>query len=191
MGLSIKLKVGLGLATLDFRGHSLPNLICLRRLDLTNIRNCLIAGLSLPYLRSRGNPVSLLSCILFLPVVMRPTFAKLAAQAGRKGLKPAPMALLPPIPLYRRLFRAHRRHLPSEMRLLGDEYIKAEFRAHRSVDNPAHLVSWTAALPTPIWPFANLAPCRLASSQSGSFTRKRLKATSGRVTRLRKGSFRR
>lgn len=26
------------------------------------------------------------------------------------------------------------------MRLLGDEYIKAEFRAHRKVDNPAHLV---------------------------------------------------
>jgi hypothetical protein len=50
------------------------------------------------------------------------------------------MALLPPIPLYRRLLRAHRKHLPSEMRILGDEYIKAEFRAHRKVDNPAHLV---------------------------------------------------
>jgi hypothetical protein len=50
------------------------------------------------------------------------------------------MALLPPIPLYRRLLRAHRKFLPSEMRLLGDEYIKSEFRAHREVDNPAHLV---------------------------------------------------
>lgn len=50
------------------------------------------------------------------------------------------MALLPPIPLYRRLLRAHRKYLPAEMRLLGDEYIKAEFRAHRNVDNPAHLV---------------------------------------------------
>ncbi|TKW54198.1 Succinate dehydrogenase assembly factor 3, mitochondrial [Colletotrichum tanaceti] len=56
------------------------------------------------------------------------------------GLRPAPMALLPPIPLYRRLLRAHRKHLPSEMRVLGDEYIKAEFRAHRNVDNPAHLI---------------------------------------------------
>jgi len=27
------------------------------------------------------------------------------------------------------------------MRVLGDEYIKAEFRAHRNIDNPAHLVS--------------------------------------------------
>lgn len=26
------------------------------------------------------------------------------------------------------------------MRLLGDEYIKAEFRAHRDVENPVHLV---------------------------------------------------
>lgn len=57
-----------------------------------------------------------------------------------KGLKPAPLALLPPIPLYRRLFRAHRL-LDRQMRLLGDEYIKSEFRAHRSVENPMHIVS--------------------------------------------------
>jgi ATP-dependent RNA helicase DHR2 len=63
-----------------------------------------------------------------------------AATTTNNGLRPA-LALLPPIPLYRRLFRAHRNHLPTEMRLLGDEYIKAEFRAHRDVDNPAHMVS--------------------------------------------------
>ncbi|KAI6779116.1 Acetate non-utilizing protein-like protein [Emericellopsis cladophorae] len=28
------------------------------------------------------------------------------------------------------------------MRVLGDEYIKAEFRAHRKVDNPAHLIGF-------------------------------------------------
>lgn len=50
------------------------------------------------------------------------------------------IALLPPIPLYRRLLRAHRRFLPRDMRLLGDEYVKAEFRAHRNVDNPVHIV---------------------------------------------------
>lgn len=73
---------------------------------------------------------------------MRPTLTRLAkAAATQKGLRPDPMALLPPIPLYRRLLRAHRKHLPAEMRILGDEYIKAEFRAHRKVDNPAHLVS--------------------------------------------------
>ncbi|KAK0655772.1 hypothetical protein B0T16DRAFT_397673 [Cercophora newfieldiana] len=56
--------------------------------------------------------------------------------------RPGPMAILPPIPLYRRLLRAHRKHLPREMRLLGDEYIKAEFRAHRDVENPAHLIGF-------------------------------------------------
>lgn len=57
------------------------------------------------------------------------------------------MALLPPIPLYRRLFRAHRRHLPQDMRLLGDEYVRSEFRAHRNIDNPVHIVRlWLAGL---------------------------------------------
>ena len=57
------------------------------------------------------------------------------------GLKPAPIALLPPIPLYRRLLRTHRKFLPKQMRLLGDEYVKSEFRAHRNVENPVHIVS--------------------------------------------------
>jgi hypothetical protein len=73
---------------------------------------------------------------------MRASLARLAAAAPTPGsaLRPSQLALLPPIPLYRRLFRAHRKHLPAEMRVLGDEYIKAEFRAHRNIDNPAHLV---------------------------------------------------
>lgn len=58
------------------------------------------------------------------------------------GLKPVPPALLPPIPLYRRLLRAHRKHLPPEMRVLGDEYVKSEFRAHRAVENPVHIVGF-------------------------------------------------
>lgn len=57
------------------------------------------------------------------------------------GLRGPPPALLPPIPLYRRLLRCHRTHLPPRMRLLGDEYIKSEFRAHRDIDNPVHIVS--------------------------------------------------
>jgi hypothetical protein len=78
---------------------------------------------------------------------MRPTTRLLAiAASSGNGFKPAPMAILPPIPLYRRLLRAHRRHLPTEMRLLGDEYVKAEFRAHRNVDNPAHLVRCSIVL---------------------------------------------
>ncbi|KAK4188536.1 putative mitochondrial acetate non-utilizing protein 9 precursor [Podospora australis] len=65
-----------------------------------------------------------------------------AAAQSANGLKPAPMNLLPPLYLYRRLLRAHRKHLPSEMRLLGDEYVKAEFRAHRNVENPVHLIGF-------------------------------------------------
>ncbi|KAK4201768.1 putative mitochondrial acetate non-utilizing protein 9 precursor [Triangularia verruculosa] len=74
---------------------------------------------------------------------MRPSLRLMAAamQSGN-SLKPTPMALLPPIYLYRRLLRAHRKHLPAEMRLLGDEYVKAEFRAHRSVENPVHLIGF-------------------------------------------------
>ena len=62
------------------------------------------------------------------------------AAGAANGLKPAPLALLPPIPLYRRLLRGHRKHLPHQMRVLGDEYVKSEFRAHRTADNPMHIV---------------------------------------------------
>ncbi|KAL7269380.1 hypothetical protein RUND412_007964 [Rhizina undulata] len=56
--------------------------------------------------------------------------------------KPPPLALLPPLPLYRRILRAHRHKLPAEARLLGDEYVKAEFRLHREIDNPVHIVGF-------------------------------------------------
>ena len=76
-------------------------------------------------------------------LVMRATLRLLAnptSAGSTKGFKPAPLALLPPIPLYRRLLRGHRKYLDPEMRLLGDEYIKSEFRAHRNVENPMHIV---------------------------------------------------
>ncbi|KAH0498721.1 hypothetical protein TgHK011_005960 [Trichoderma gracile] len=76
---------------------------------------------------------------------MRPSITRLASASAMQsgsGLRPKPMALLPPIPLYRRLLRAHRKYLPPDMRVLGDEYVKAEFRAHRKVDNPAHLIGF-------------------------------------------------
>ncbi|KAK4145443.1 succinate dehydrogenase assembly factor 3, mitochondrial [Dichotomopilus funicola] len=75
---------------------------------------------------------------------MRPSLRLFQASAlnPTKGLTTGPLALLPPIYLYRRLLRAHRKHLPSEMRLLGDEYVKAEFRAHRDVENPVHLIGF-------------------------------------------------
>lgn len=69
--------------------------------------------------------------------------ANLTTFGSTNGLKPAPLALLPPIPLYRRLLRAHRKYLEPQMRLLGDEYIKSEYRSHRNVENPMHIVSLT------------------------------------------------
>lgn len=71
-------------------------------------------------------------------ITMRAYYRLLARASSGPG-KPVPMNVLPPIPLYRRLFRAHRT-LPGDMRLLGDEYVKAEFRAHREVENPLHIV---------------------------------------------------
>ncbi|KAM3422434.1 Succinate dehydrogenase assembly factor 3 [Cercospora zeina] len=73
------------------------------------------------------------------------TASSIGAQnsASAAGLiKRVPPALLPPIPLYRRILRTHRKHLPKEMRLLGDEYVKAEFRAHQKIDNPVHIVGF-------------------------------------------------
>ncbi|GAB7346374.1 hypothetical protein MBLNU457_5080t2 [Dothideomycetes sp. NU457] len=58
------------------------------------------------------------------------------------GLRAVPMALLPPIPLYRRLLRSHRKYLDHEMRVLGDQYVKSEFRAHQKIDNPVHIIGF-------------------------------------------------
>ena len=53
-----------------------------------------------------------------------------------------PLAILPPLHLYRRLLRTHRKHLDPEKRLFGDEYVKAEFRRHRDIDNPIHIIGF-------------------------------------------------
>ena len=74
---------------------------------------------------------------------MRPALRLLATPSRiTRGSKPEPMALLPPILLYRRLLCAHRKHLPAEMRVLGDQYVKSEFRAHQKIDNPVHIVGF-------------------------------------------------
>ncbi|KAN0092619.1 hypothetical protein V8E55_003403 [Tylopilus felleus] len=57
------------------------------------------------------------------------------------NLHQASTTIYPPIPLYRRLLRAHRR-LPIEMRSLGDAYVKDEFRRHREVTNPVHVMGF-------------------------------------------------
>ena len=70
------------------------------------------------------------------------------ASIGSKASLSDALALLPPLQLYRRILRVHRK-LDPEMRVLGDSYVKAEFRAHRSVDNPLHIVC--PFLPPSLW----------------------------------------
>jgi hypothetical protein len=41
--------------------------------------------------------------------------------------------------LLRSLLRAHKKFLPSEMRNLGDAYVRSEFRLHKSASNPNHI----------------------------------------------------
>jgi hypothetical protein len=64
------------------------------------------------------------------------------ASIGSKSSLSEALALLPPLQLYRRILRVHRK-LDPEMRVLGDSYVKNEFRAHRSVENPLHIVCST------------------------------------------------
>ncbi|KAF3910019.1 hypothetical protein AA313_de0205852 [Arthrobotrys entomopaga] len=52
------------------------------------------------------------------------------------------LALLPPILLYRRILRAHRRHLGPDERALGDHYIRDEWRRHKDIENPIHIIAF-------------------------------------------------
>lgn len=58
------------------------------------------------------------------------------------GQKQPKLAVLPPIPLYRRLLRTHRKKLGPEERIMGDLYLKDEFRRHKDIDNPIHIVGF-------------------------------------------------
>lgn len=76
---------------------------------------------------------------------MRPSFRLLASPVGnifKAGQTPPQIALLPAIPLYRRLLRIHRKKLEPEQRVFGDTYVKAEFRRHKDIENPLHIVGF-------------------------------------------------
>ncbi|KAI9262735.1 hypothetical protein BY458DRAFT_439013 [Sporodiniella umbellata] len=51
--------------------------------------------------------------------------------------------LLAPLKLYREILRSHK-SLPPAMRALGDDYVKAEFKRHKEIDNPAHIVGFVS-----------------------------------------------
>ncbi len=68
--------------------------------------------------------------------------SRTALATSSRILKPPPLNLLGPLQLYRKVLRAHRHHLSPRQRILGDQYVKAEFRAHRQVENPVHIVAF-------------------------------------------------
>lgn len=47
--------------------------------------------------------------------------------------------------LYRKILKAHKDHLPAEMRSLGDAYVKSEFKLHKKVENTAQLDAFFTA----------------------------------------------
>ncbi|KAH8547778.1 hypothetical protein BGW37DRAFT_560591 [Umbelopsis sp. PMI_123] len=49
--------------------------------------------------------------------------------------------LIPPLVLYRRILRAHRQ-MPPALRAVGDDYVKAEFKRHKDVENTAYIVAF-------------------------------------------------
>lgn len=51
--------------------------------------------------------------------------------------------LMAPLKLYREILRSHRM-LPAAMRSLGDDYVKAEFKRHKAIENPAHIVGFVS-----------------------------------------------
>lgn len=70
---------------------------------------------------------------------MRPSLVRLV-RPRRPERKTDP--LLPPLRLYKAILRCHIHKLPVEIRPLGDQYVKAEFKAHKNADNPLHIVGF-------------------------------------------------
>lgn len=60
------------------------------------------------------------------------------------AVKRTAATILPPIKLYRRLLRAHRK-LDADMRAVGDNYIKDEFRRHKGIDNPLQIIGFLSS----------------------------------------------
>ncbi|KAF8912320.1 hypothetical protein CPB85DRAFT_1375777 [Mucidula mucida] len=77
---------------------------------------------------------------------MRPSLLRLAKSARTQpiNLQQVSDTLLPPISLYRHILRAHR-YLSPEMKIFGDGYVKDEFRRHRRVDNPVHIIGFLSS----------------------------------------------
>ncbi|KAL6453958.1 SDH7 Succinate dehydrogenase assembly factor 3 [Candida maltosa Xu316] len=70
---------------------------------------------------------------------MRPSLIRLV-KPRRPERKTSP--LIPPLQLYRAILRAHIHKLPPDLRYMGDQYVKKEFKDHKSIDNPLYIVGF-------------------------------------------------
>lgn len=70
--------------------------------------------------------------------------SKIPFKVTLKEPKKARSPLLPPLKLYKEILRAHRK-LPHDQRSLGDMYVKAEFRAHKNIEDPLQLVGFLSS----------------------------------------------
>lgn len=127
----------LGLLRLGGNRGSIAHFIIPSFPRLRLLANC---QLTIPKSPRREEKISM-SFLRFTPTAAR----RLATPStfGSKSSLSETLALLPPLQLYRRILRVHRKKLDPEMRILGDGYVKSEFRAHRNVDNPLHIVYHT------------------------------------------------
>ena len=69
---------------------------------------------------------------------------RLYASVSRKPSAPLPehLALLPPMHLYRRIMKVHKRQLTAAERAVGDGYVKSEFERMKNVENPVHVIGF-------------------------------------------------
>jgi hypothetical protein len=83
---------------------------------------------------------------------MRPS-ATVFAKVSQRTIKPLPpnLQVLAPLVLYRRLLRAHRKYLPPAARLIGDDYVKAEFRRTKDTENPVHIIGFLSQWQVSSW----------------------------------------
>lgn len=63
--------------------------------------------------------------------------------AARRTVAPK-INILPPLALYKKILRAHR-ILPPEHRVLGDSYVKNEFKLHKDIDNPVQIIGFLSS----------------------------------------------
>ncbi|CBQ72730.1 related to ACN9-protein of gluconeogenesis in mitochondrial intermembrane space [Sporisorium reilianum SRZ2] len=85
-------------------------------------------------------------------LMLRSTLRTLASASNQpippgselNAVKRTAATILPPIKLYRRIMHAHRK-LDADMRAVGDNYVKDEFRRHRAIDNPLQIIGFLSS----------------------------------------------